>query len=114
MRPRPVMVLVACACLLSTTAPWWARAEDEGSSQQVYLVFDPETGEFITSHDPNAALPPQTGLESSPANVAEPSGPAGERDEGSGGTPLLLAAAALVIVLGGAGVAFLRSRRQSA
>lgn len=112
-RARAALALVACACLLSIAAPWPAVAEDEDTSSQVYLVFDPETGEFITSHDPSAALPTQTGLESSQSNAPHPAGTAGEGDGGNGTKPVFLAAAALVVVLGGAGAAFLRSRRKS-
>lgn len=109
-RARTRLALVACTCLLGFAAPWCTYAEDEDTSSQVYLVFDPETGEFITSHDPNAALPTQTGLESSQASESESPGAPGERH---GGKPMLLAAAAAIVVLGGASVAFLRSRRKS-
>ena len=110
MRLRPAMAV--WACLLGLMAPWWAHAGDEDSSTQVYLVFDPETGEFVTSHDPNAALPTQTGLEAM-AGQAAPSGANGG-DDGAGGKPkLIAAAAAAVIVMGGAGFAFLRSRRRA-
>ena len=109
---RRALALAVCACLLTLAVPWSAQAEDEDTSSQVYLVFDPETGEFITSHDPSAALPTQTGLESSQANALKSAGAAGKPDGGSGAKPMFLAAAALV-VLGGAGVAFLRARRRS-
>lgn len=93
--------------------PWYARAEDEDTSSQVYLVFDPETGQFITSHDPSAALPTQTGLESS--EVSARSHPAGGdgTNASDGGKPMLFAAAAAVVVLGGASFAFVRSRRKT-
>ena len=100
------------ACLLGLMAPWWAHAGDEDSSTQVYLVFDPETGEFVTSHDPNAALPAQTGLESATEQAA-PSAANGGADGATGKPKLIAAAAAAVIVVGGAGFAFLRSRRRA-
>lgn len=96
---------------MSVAAPWCARASDEDSSAQVYLVFDPETGEFVTSHDPNAAPPTQTGLES-PDAQRSPSG-SDRAEAGMAGKPMLLAAAVTVIVVGGASFAFLRSRRKA-
>ena len=42
--------------VLGMTAPFFAAslalAEDEDTSASVYLVFDPDTGEFITVNDP--------------------------------------------------------------
>lgn len=111
MRLRPVLALVACAGLLGLASPWSAQAEDEDSSAQVYLVFDPETGEFVTSHDPEAALPTQTGLESGEVS-ASPAADGGT-EAGTRRKPMLIAAAAAVLVAGGAGFAFLRSRRNA-
>ena len=46
--------IVVVACLL-VTLPYAGqlRAEDEDTSSSAYLVFDPDTGEFITVNDPN-------------------------------------------------------------
>jgi hypothetical protein len=99
---------------LSVAVPWYARAEDEDTSSQVYLVFDPETGQFITSHDPSAALPTQTGLESSEVSARRhPAGGGDGTNASDGGKPMLFAAAAAVVVLGGASFAFVRSRRKT-
>ena len=45
-----------------------AQAEDENLTASVYLVFDPETGEFMEVNDPNRALQDHDALE--PADVA--------------------------------------------
>lgn len=101
--------VIALAAFMAMPLP--VSAEDEDSSTQVYLVFDPETGEFVKSHDPNAALPPQTGLESAVSAAADTTG--GSPESGNGTTTIAVVVAALVIAVG-AGVAIARSRRKPA
>jgi len=45
-----LLALIGFMISLPVTSVWSAD-EDVGSS--VYLVFDPETGEFVTEHDPD-------------------------------------------------------------
>lgn len=115
-------IAFACLCLtilaIGLAAPAPAGAEDEDTSSSVYLVFDPETGEFVTSHDPNQALPNQTGLEDS--NTTTPADPAGSGSDAervktsagvfSGGVLVLMIVGALAVAIGA--FAFLRRARR--
>ncbi|HEX6259661.1 MAG TPA: hypothetical protein VFZ51_03335 [Woeseiaceae bacterium] len=108
------LCLTVLAIVLAAPAP--AGAEDEDTSSSVYLVFDPETGEFVTSHDPNQALPNQTGLEDS--NVAVPDDPGSGTDERvetsagfSGAVPVLMIVGAIAVA--GGGFVFLRRARRN-
>jgi hypothetical protein len=115
-------IAFVCLCLtilaVGLAAPAPAGAEDEDTSSSVYLVFDPETGEFVTSHDPNQALPNQTGLEDSnptaPAHPA-PRGADAERVETSAGfagaVPLLMIVGAIAVA--GGGFVFLRRAQRN-
>lgn len=47
-----VSVLFCIALLVSAVCAGTADAEDEDTQASVYLVFDPETGEFVTVEDP--------------------------------------------------------------
>jgi hypothetical protein len=114
-------IAFVCLCLtvlaIGLAAPAPAGAEDEDTSSSVYLVFDPETGEFVTSHDPNQALPNQTGLEDS--NTTAPADPAGSSADaervkssagGFSGAVLVLMTVGAIAVAGG-GFVFLRRAR---
>lgn len=53
---RKAVLFVICLnalCLALTLAANLARAGDEDLTSSVYLVFDPETGEFVTVEDQN-------------------------------------------------------------
>lgn len=115
---RRIAFVFLCLTVLAVglAAPAPAGAEDEDTSSSVYLVFDPETGEFVTSHDPNQALPNQTGLEDS--NVAVPDDPGGSTDERvetsagfAGAVPVLMIVGAIAIA--GGGLVFLRRARRN-
>lgn len=106
-RGRPMLAVAAAALLVAAAMPSAVVAEDEDSSTQVYLVFDPETGEFIKSHDPDAALPPQTGLGSTAP--ADPDASGGSSSGSS--TSMMAAIAAALLIAGGAGFTIMRLRR---
>lgn len=93
-----------------------AQAEDEDTSSSVYLVFDPETGEFVTSAHPDAALPTQTGLEDSGLPDEDAGGTSSQLADnsasGDGVSVAALAGVALLIVLAGAAFVVLRRGRQ--
>ncbi len=48
-----IYVVAFCAATLIPVIPLWA--EDDDLDSTVYLVFDPETGEFITVEEPSGA-----------------------------------------------------------
>lgn len=102
-------VMLVCLGMnpLSTT-----YAEDEDTSSSVYLVFDPETGEFITQEGHETALPNQTGLEDSsmPASEADNVKP-GVATAPGGLSPTLLLGIASLIVAGGGAFIFVWRRR---
>jgi len=110
------LCLTVLAIVLAAPAP--AGAEDEDTSSSVYLVFDPETGEFVTSHDSDQALPNQTGLEDSNATAPADRGSSGadaERTETSAGfsaaVPVLMIVGAIAVA--GGGFVFLRRARRN-
>lgn len=109
------------AGLLAFAAP--LQAADEDTSSSVYLVFDPETGEFKTEHDPNMTQAEQATKEAInsvadvPAEVsADPAADGGGATTQAGketaGTTWVVLAAMIGLVLFG-GLVVLRSRRSS-
>ncbi len=103
-RATAVLVALAACLVVSASAP--AIAEDETTHSSVYLVFDPETGDFVTVDDPNAALPNLTGL--------EPDGSSAPADQAIGdgfGMPRVVLMASLLAAALGGGIFFLRRRR---
>lgn len=97
--------VLLCAILIGT-API-SQAADDDLNSSAYLVFDPETGEFITVHDPN--LTGQSHMASDPAGgVSNP--PPGGNPVAGDKSPL---AAALVLAVGLLAAAVrLQSRRR--
>ena len=96
-QPALIAGLVLLAGLLAIAAPAWSADEDTSSS--VYLVFDPETGEFKTEHDPNMTQAQQATDEAidSVADVAPPA------DTGAGGSETKTAGASwltLAVIVG--------------
>lgn len=114
LRFSAAVIALACLVLIGWTVP--AAAEDEDSSTSVYLVFDPETGEFVTSDDPNHALPGQTGLESTDAPSSSHAAPAGAtaQNAASDGGKALPLAIVVVAILGGLAFLMLRSSAKKA
>lgn len=113
MMARMCLALLAGVTAGALWAPLQARAEDEDTSSSVYLVFDPETGDFVTMDDPDAALPNQTGLEPHAAPSPHASGH-GADDESVEDAPvavIVLAGLGLLVALGGFLFLFLRKRR---
>lgn len=108
----PVAALLGLAT--GFALPGTVLAEDEDTSASVYLVFDPETGEFITEDHPEAALPHQTGLEEPGlANAEQAADGAEDASEQSAATVSIVIAAS-VLLLGGGFFLVRRSRRDSA
>lgn len=104
---RLLFVLVSVTLLASVMVAGSALAADEDTQASVYLVFDPETGDFITVDDPSvtaqhAAAQKQEEIDSGTA-AADASAPADTGGEASGQPPMALAigAAVAVLVLGG-------------
>lgn len=50
---KPVSALLCLVLLLSVIHVANVDAADEDTQASVYLVFDPDTGEFVTVDDPN-------------------------------------------------------------
>ena len=90
-----------------------AIAADEDTQASVYLVFDPETGEFVTVHDTEGTAQAQETQEAidSVADVGDGSGAAAPAAAVTGTSPTLIAGlvVAALVLIGGA-VAFQRSR----
>ncbi len=83
-----------------------AGAEDDDTQASVYLVFDPETGEFMTVDDADitAQHKAQQDQEAIDSVVETADGPSELR------TPWMIGAALIVILLGGA--VWLKRNRQ--
>jgi LPXTG-motif cell wall-anchored protein len=114
-RPAGRLLVAGLVALLAWHPP--VVAEDEDTSAAVYLVFDPETGEFVTQDDPNAALPNLTGLENSGAATSRGHGPAAASSDTAAATtstPLYAALGVAVLLVGGGLVALRRKRAGSA
>lgn len=113
-RQRRVGIVALLVSIVAAASVNLAKAEDEDTSASVYLVFDAETGEFVTQDDPHAALPNQTGLEDSglteteTETVVEANVPA---IQPSGGSMKMILGTTAVIVLCGA--VFFAIRRQT-
>ena len=104
-----VIVLSLGVGMLLSVSPALAADEDTGSS--VYLVFDPETGEFKTAHDPNMTQAAKADAEAI-ASVADvppelaSDGGAGEAETGADAetaraTWVTLAVVVALLVFGG-------------
>ena len=80
-----------------------ALAADEDTQASVYLVFDPETGEFVTVHE-GAGNSQAAGDAGGGSNVASAAQPDAGTTAASAMNPTLIAGlvAAAVLVLGGA------------
>jgi hypothetical protein len=70
-------------------------ASDEDLSSSAYLVFDPETGEFVTVQDPN-----RTQQNHDARDPASASGPTTTAQTNSEGSPFAAGIAAAVALLG--------------
>lgn len=92
----------AVACLFAATA---AEAEDEDMTSSLYLVFDPETGEFVEEADPDRVKQDHAAREvDSGGTGAKDATTTTNADENSGATFVWIAsaAAALLLLVGGA------------
>jgi hypothetical protein len=92
--------LALLAGLLAIATPAWSADEDTSSS--VYLVFDPETGEFKTEHDPNMTQAEQATQEAI-ESVADVPADAALSDSAVGGSDKTTAGASwltLAVVIG--------------
>lgn len=93
---------LAATALSGLMAPEAANAEDEDMNTSAYLVFDPETGEFVTMHDPA-----MTG-EAAAAPGADAAAPA---ERAALPPPLTPAVAAVVVLAAGGAFFWLRRKR---
>lgn len=115
---RLVAMLIGSLLLLWVLHAEQAVAADEDTQASVYLVFDPETGDFVTVDDPSvtaqhAADQTQEEIESGTdsavsENPTSASGAALDRP------PMLLAIGGAAVVLIVAGVVWRRRSRQNA
>lgn len=92
-----------------------ARAADEDTSASVYLVFDPETGEFVTVHDTDGTAQAQETQEAI-ESVADAGGAtsidAGDAQTGTGGPDIVIGVVVAAIVV--AAAVFVQRSRRSA
>ena len=86
-----------------------AQAADEDLTSSVYLVFDPETGEFVTVDDPNRTLQNHEAQE--PAKAADGQSPSSHQT-GSPALPLSAGVAIAITLLGAAAVWIQRKKRK--
>ena len=100
---KTAIVTIACVtlglvCLVNAVV----QAADEDTQASVYLVFDPETGEFIEVED--------GGGSSQHEPVASDHGNGAAADTASAANPPLswIAGAAVIVLLGGAAFAWFR------
>jgi len=121
-RPAQASAWVMSWILLSVFLVASVQAADEDTSSSVYLVFDPETGDFITSDSPEHALPSDTGLLEEPAAAGPGEEVAAEEERGADSAPLpadtadssragLIVAFGAAVILG-AGVFFFLRRQK--
>jgi hypothetical protein len=109
-----LLVLLASAFLVLP-----AQSADEEDTASVYLVFDAETGEFVTMDDPSQKLPADTGVQDSttgqgqPADAhGDPGGHAGgDLAAVDGGSQGLMAVLAAGLIVAAALVFYLRRRK---
>lgn len=96
------IVLLCVANVLSAESAW---ASDEDLTSSAYLVFDPETGEFVTVQDANRAKQNHDAIDPALAAV--------KPDSGSASTlPLVGGGVLAVAVIGG--MIFLLRRKRAA
>lgn len=101
-------IVVAAVIVVGAGSFGPVSAEDEDTSSSVYLVFDPETGEFVTEDRHDAALPNQTGLEDS--GLEDPGKEATGNQAPASGTTTAVIIGLAVLVLAGIGFTVLRRR----
>lgn len=105
---KTVIVIIACLtlgllCLTSAAV----QAADEDTQASVYLVFDPDTGEFIEVEDGGGSS------QHEPLASDDGNGAAAET-AGAANPPLTwLAGAAVIVLLGGAAFAWIRRGQAS-
>jgi hypothetical protein len=109
-RPFPVVVLLQLLCLALVPGSA-AYAGDEDLSSSAYLVFDPETGEFVTVQDPNRTKGNHEAVPKADdsASAATPHGQA----PGESTLPLAAGSAVAVAALAGA-IVWIRRRKRAA
>ena len=107
---KNVIVTIMTAAILAIAAAYdCAIAEDEDTAASAYLVFDAETGEFVTVDDPNRTqmhVAQQDAIESGSADAAV-SAASGSEMTGRPAT-LVVGGVAVALVLGA--FLWLRSR----
>lgn len=113
--------VVAICCLVlavSVLYPGQVNAADEDTQASVYLVFDPETGEFVTVDDPSVTAQHaaqqeveaiESGTQSADSAAATSTSAATESRP-----PILLAIGGAAVVLIIAGALWRRRSQQSA
>lgn len=116
MTTRLIAMLMCLTLLASVIVAGQADAADEDTQASVYLVFDPETGEFVTVDDPSvtaqhAAVQTQEEIDSGLA--AGPGSATDGQQDSSGEPPMVLAIGAAVAVLVLGGFFWLRRGRQN-
>ena len=84
-------VCLVSLCLAVIASVDVAQAEDEDLTASVYLVFDPETGEFMEVNDPNRTL--QNHDAQDPAEVTPAHGASNNRSFLASKLPLLVSLA---------------------
>lgn len=107
-----LFVFLGSLCLATVLPANLALAADEDMSSSVYLVFDPETGDFVTVHDPNRTQQNLDAQDPIPADAAPGSStaPASTSQSSRQGFPLAVGGAIVVALLGG--FAWLRRSRR--
>lgn len=103
-----IATIMTAAILATAVAFDCASAEDEDTAASAYLVFDAETGEFITVDDPNRTqmhVAEQDAIESGSADAAVTAEAGSEMN--SGPVIFVVGAVAVALVLGA--VLWLRS-----
>ncbi|MDH3533442.1 MAG: hypothetical protein OEO82_10975 [Gammaproteobacteria bacterium] len=114
---RLFFVLVSVTLLASVMIAADAFAADEDTQASVYLVFDPETGEFVTVDDPSvtaqhAAAQKQEEIDSGTAGAVDAAAATDAAGAASGQPPMVLAIGAAVAVLVLGGVIWMRRGKQ--
>lgn len=135
---KSITVRIIGICLISFLPLNAAWSADEDMISQVYLEFDPETGEFVTAQDPNltgnsqhsaaqakqveeiqskqdqlAGQQSSAGTQTTAASPAQSQQGAMAGDSGESGSTLLIAIVVGLVLVGGV-FAFMRKGSQSA
>jgi LPXTG-motif cell wall-anchored protein len=104
--------LVVCLSLLGLALSSPVQAADDDLTSSAYLVFDPETGEFVTVHDPDRTQQDHAARDPASASGIGPTPSAGV-ETGGEGSPLATGVAVAVVLLGAFAWVQLKKRKSS-